>query len=184
MHRLAIFITDFGDSAVTVSLAVVTMAILLLLHRPRLALGWSVCVAGCGGVMLALKLILAGDVSPSGHAAMGTVVYAGFVALIGRSLATLERRAAALGAFALVAAIAVSRVVLHEHSVAETLIGLAVGLAALGALRAVLTVVPAGRLPAVWLCLAALVTVALMHGTRWHTEGMIHRMAGLGPLHG
>lgn len=186
MHRLVLFITDFGDSAVLVPLAAVTMAFLFVWRRPRLALGWGLSIAGCAAAIGALKLALAGVpevASPSGHVAMSTAVYGGFVALLGASLAPLERRAAALGAVLAVAGIAVSRLVLHEHTVAETAIGLVVGLAALGVFRSVLAVAAPGRLPAVWLCGAALGVIVLMHGTRWPVERAIHALAGLGLVH-
>ena len=189
MHRLAIFITDFGDGAVTVPLAAVTMVILFALRRPRLALGWGVSIAACAGTIGALKLALAacchrsGLASPSGHVAMSAAVYGGLVLLLAGSLAPLERRAAAIGAALLVAAIAASRIALHEHSIAEVVIGLVVGGAALAALRVVVAAVPPGFLPVIWFGAAAAITIIVMHGTRWHTEGAIHALAGLDLFH-
>ena len=74
-------------------------------------------------------------------------------------------------------AIAISRLVLHAHSVAETVVGLGVGLATLGVLRAGLARFPIERVPVVVLGAAALAVIGLMHGTRWHTEGMIRALA-------
>ncbi len=192
MHTLAGFITDFGDSAVTVPLAAVTIALLAVLRRPFLALGWGASVAGCAGAIGVFKLVLAGcahrialpDVaSPSGHVAMSTVVYGGFALLFGSSLTPAMRRAAIAAAAVLIAAIAVSRLTLHLHSPAEILVGLAVGLGALAVWGAMLAAALPIRLPLVPVCLAAVMTMAVMHGTRWPAERAIHEFAHSGLFH-
>ncbi len=186
MHHLTISITDLGDSAVTLPMAAVTILILVVLRRVRPALLWGGSIVACAATIGVLKLILTaaaphhsltGFSSPSGHAGMSAIVYGGFVLLIGPSLRPVWRVVAQLGALILIIAIAVSRLVLHEHSIAETMVGLAVGLAALGVLRAGLRRMPAERLPGVVLCAAALAVVGLMHGTRWHTEPMIRALS-------
>lgn len=189
MHTIANFITDFGDAAVTVPLAAVTIVLLIALRRPRLALDWAACIIACAGVIGAAKLFLAGcshriavpDVtSPSGHAALGTVVYGGFALLLGSRLGTIERRTVYAGAALLIGGIAVTRVLLHAHGVAETALGLGVGLAAVAVFRAVLAANPPVRLPVEWLCGGALICILVMHGTRWPAELMIHGLAGSG----
>jgi len=185
MHHLAISITDLGDSAVTLPMAAVTILILMVLRRSRPALLWGGSIVACAGTIGVLKLILiaaaphysVNGFSTSGHAGMSVVVYGGFVLLIGPSLAPPERWLARVGAVALIAAIAVSRVMLRKHSLAEIAVGLGVGLVALAGLRSLFKRAPRERLPAMWLCAAAFVTIVVMHGTRWHTESVIRDLA-------
>ena len=49
------FITDFGDSAVTLPLATVVLAYLVWARWYRAAVGWGLAVAGCGLAMAMLK---------------------------------------------------------------------------------------------------------------------------------
>jgi membrane-associated phospholipid phosphatase len=187
VHHLTISITDLGDSAVTLPMAAVTIAILLAMRRPRIAVWWGGSIVACVAVITVLKLVLTaaaphhhtltGLTSPSGHAAMSAIVYGGFMLLIDPSLPRVWRVLAQVGVAALILAIAVSRIVLREHSIAETIVGLAVGSVALLALRAGLRRAPAERAPAVVLCAAALAVVGIMHGTRLHTEPVIRALA-------
>jgi len=192
VRALANFITDFGDTAVTIPLAAAMTILLPVVRRPRLALDWVACIAVCGGVITAAKLILAGcrhDIvisgvtSPSGHAALGSMVYGGFTLLLVPSFQPAGRRLLYAGTALLVAGIVVTRVILHAHTVAEAALGLAVGLASLAAFRALLAAAPPPRLPVVWLCGGALIVIALMHGTRWPTEFAIHGIARSGLFH-
>lgn len=193
MHHLAIAITDLGDSAVTLPMAAVTIAVLLIARQMWPALWWAGSIVATAAVIAVLKLLLTaaaphhhtltGLTSPSGHAGMSLIVYGGFVLLIGPSLTRIWRVLARFGAVVLIAAIAVSRLVLHEHSVAETVVGLGVGLAALGVLRAGLARFPIERVPVIALCAGALAVIGLMHGTRWHTEAMIRGLAHSGLFH-
>jgi membrane-associated phospholipid phosphatase len=193
VYHLAISITDLGDSAVTLPMAAVVIAILFVARRVRPALWWGGCIVASAAVIAMLKLLLTalashhhtltGLTSPSGHAAMSAIVYGGFVLLIGPSLPRVWRVPAQLGALTLIIAIAASRLVLHEHSIPETIVGLAVGLAALGVLRAGLARVPAERMPVVALCAAAVAVIGLMHGTRWHTEPVIRALASSELVH-
>jgi undecaprenyl-diphosphatase len=193
VHYLAISITDLGDSAVTLPMAAVTIAILLVARRLRMALWWGGSIVASAAVIAGLKLVLTalaphhhtltGLTSPSGHAGISAIVYGGFVLLIGPSLTPVRRLLAQLGALVLIMAIAVSRLVLHEHSIAETVVGLGIGFIALGVLRAGLARTPADRVPVVALSAAALAVVGLMHGTRWHTEHMIRALASSELVH-
>jgi membrane-associated phospholipid phosphatase len=187
VYHLAISITDLGDSAVTLPMAAVTIAILLLGGRGRMALWWGGSIVASAAVIAVLKLLLtaaaphyhslAGLTSPSGHAGMSAVVYGGLALLIGPSLTRVWRVLARIGVLALIMAIALSRIVLHEHSIAETAVGLGVGFAALGGLRAGLGRALVEPVPVLVLCAAALAAVGVMHGTRWHTEPIIRALA-------
>lgn len=187
------FITDFGDTAVTVPLALLMAGFLVAAREPRLALGWAAAVLGCAGAVGALKLAFSvcGDpwvgpslTSPSGHTAMSILVYGGFATVISAG-ATWWVRAALIGGAALLAiAIALSRAILHAHSPLEVEIGLAVGLTALALLVAIVARWrrrqrggPAEQLPVGSLAIAALVVALLFHGERWPAEQIVRRLA-------
>ena len=112
----------------------------------RMALWWGGGIVACAAVIAGLKLALTAAApnhhflssltSPSGHGGMSAIVYGGFVLLLGPSLTRGWRVLAQIGVAILVLAVAVSRIVLHEHTIAETVVGLGVGIAALAMLRA------------------------------------------------
>jgi len=180
------FLTDFGDTAVTVPFAVLVLGFLLAARERRLALGWGLVIFGAASAMAALKLAStvcgypfagAGLASPSGHSAMSIAVYGGFAAIAGFSLRP-PARAALIGTTAiLVTGITASRAIEGYHTKVEVAIGLAVGLGALGAMIAIAVRHRARRLPLAWLAAGALVVFALFHGTRWPAERAIHRLA-------
>ena len=77
------FVTDFGDTAVTLPLAALTIAFLLMSGWPRAAILFALTIAGCGvGIGLAKlalescgRPLLRTDITnPSGHAAISTAV--------------------------------------------------------------------------------------------------------------
>jgi membrane-associated phospholipid phosphatase len=181
------FVSDFGDTAVTVPLALLMVGFLLAAKQPGLAVAWGLAIVGCAGAIGALKMMLVacghslggpGLSSPSGHAAMSTAVYGGFAAVIGTSLARPARWAVIAGAAVLVVVIAVSRVILGAHSPVEVAIGFVVGSAALGViLAAVVRYRPAWQ-PVVWLAALALVVAMVFHGWRWPAEHAVRHLAG------
>src|SRR5207237_1273061 len=134
------FVTDFGDTAVTVPLAVLMGCFLLAARQPRLAVGWALTIIGCAGAVGGLKLVLAAcgyalggphQASPSGHTAMSVAVYGGYAAVTAANLARPARELVVAGTAMLVIGIALSRVIAGGHSPIEVWIGLAVGVAAL-----------------------------------------------------
>jgi membrane-associated phospholipid phosphatase len=180
------FITDFGDTAVTVPLALLMLCFLAATRQPRLAIGWAIAILGCAAVISGLKLVLdacgnplasAGLASPSGHTAMSAVVYGGFAAVIGTRLARPARAALIAGAAALIIAMPLSRIVLHVHTPIEVVVGLAVGLAALTIIVSI-AAIRRERLPVLWLAAAAILVAMLFHGERWPAEQAIHHFAG------
>src|SRR6266851_9375030 len=156
------FVTDFGDTAVTVPLAGLMVGFLLATRRPRLAIGCGLAILGGASAVAVLKLVLSacdhplngfGLSSPSGHTAMSISVYGGFAAVIATTLTRPARATVIAGTAALIIAIALSRILLNYHSTIEVAVGLAVGIAALA------------------IC-------ALFHGTHWPAEQAINRLAG------
>src|ERR1700757_4436589 len=118
-------VTDFGDSAVTLPLAVVSFAFLAVSGWRRGALAFALAVLGCGAVIGLAKLLLescgerivdGGAINPSGHVAMSTAVYGALAVLLGSSAAPRWRWSLLALAGLLAAAIAASRVVLGAHT--------------------------------------------------------------------
>ena len=137
---IAVFVTDLGDlTAVMVLLSVLYWVV----DRERSALVVSYIVAGASVVVL-LKLgfglgrpeveILAREYDqygfPSGHAFTATVVYGGLLWTFGKH----RNPVPALGTAGLIAAIALSRVVIGVHYLADVIAGVAVGVAFLVAM--------------------------------------------------
>jgi len=193
MWRLWIFVTDFGDTAVTIPLAFAVFAILAAYRQYRLTLGWAATIVSCAAAIGGLKIGLAacanciaisGLASPSGHTAMSAAVYLSLAVILAGPLPIPWRRVMLGGAAGLVLAIAWSRIALRLHSPLEVAIGLLVGIAAFAAFRAALAQAAlarheAPRLAAAWLGGAALMLIALSHGTRWPAEQAIRGTAGL-----
>lgn len=136
MHTVWVFITDCGDSAVTVPLALLVLIFLVVSRQQRVACAWILTVGGAAIVIAALKLAfgacgtaIAGShiVSPSGHTAMSTAVYGALALLSGSRLPAGRRYAVYAAAGAAIVGIALSRVVLHEHNFAEIVVGWIVG---------------------------------------------------------
>jgi len=187
VHRLLGVVTDCGDSAVTLPLALLVFVVLLVVHERRIALRWVLMVAGCGAAIGALKLVFGACtprlgflhiVSPSGHTAMSTGIYGSLALLFGSSLRPASRRAITTAAVLLIAVIAVSRVLLHFHDTPEIILGLLVGLLAVAWFRAALRRGPPRGLPVAWLALGGLAVVLAMHGTRANVEPDVRALAG------
>ena len=186
MSALWNFVTDFGDSAITVPLALLTLAFLGAAGQRRLALALVLAIGGCAVAIGVLKLMFgacgpwlttAAIVSPSGHTAMSTAVYGSLALLVGAPLSPGRRRALYVVSAAAIVAIAVSRAALHDHTHAEIALGFAVGAAAVAMFRAALQRHRAPALPFKWLLLCGAALVALLHGTRWMVEPAVHRLA-------
>ena len=180
------FVTDFGDSAVTVPLALVTLVFLVAAGQRRITLGWVLAIGGCAIAIGALKLVFGAcgprfsilDIaSPSGHTAMSTAVYGALALLIGARVSASRRYALYAVAAVAVVGITLSRVALHDHTPAEIALGFVVGAGAVAAFRALLGHHQAPALPLGWLLLCGGGLVAVMHGTRWMIEPAVHRIA-------
>lgn len=182
------FVTDFGDTAVTVPLAALMALFLVAMRQFRQAIDWCAAIVGCAAAISALKLAFAvcGDPlvgpvlrSPSGHTAMSIAVYGGFAAVMGARLSRPARIALTGGAGLLAVAIAVSRGILHYHSWIEVGAGFAVGSAALAAIAWMAARRPTARLPIPLMAAAAVAVGLAFHGERWPAEQALHRIAGL-----
>ena len=179
MHDFWQFVTDLGDSAVTLPLAALMLLFLLLSNWQRAAAALAVSLAAGGLAIALLKLALQSCgyhllqttlINPSGHVAMSTMVYGALAILLGGAHSGW-RRAAVHGVFALlIGGIALSRLTLHVHNPGEVLAGLAVGVGALVLYRRCGALSPRVALKVSRLALSALLLMSLMHG-----DALAHR---------
>ena len=187
---LAQWLTDLADGAVLLPLAALVTAALALQGRRRLAAVWALSVGGTLGLMLLLKLAIAGCGawlgplglrSPSGHTASAAVVYGGLIAM----LAGLRGWDAALPGLAVAAAIAATRIVLQVHSLADVMLGAGVGvggsvvlaqLAARCEVRGVPGTARRRRLGTAGLLLGGVVLAVALHGDHLHVEDRIRAL--------
>ena len=163
------FLTDLGDLAVLLPLSTVILAWLLLWPRWDAACWWLLSLAFCAGFTALLKIFntaCPGTLSsnPSGHASLSLLVYGAAFVLVSARAGRWPRILLALAGITLALAIAVSRVLIGAHSVAEVFMGMAIGSAALalfvfGFRRSV----PAG-LPVWTLTVPAVLVVLLSNG--------------------
>jgi membrane-associated phospholipid phosphatase len=182
------FVTDFGDSAVTLPLAALTVAFLFFSRWRRAAIGFAITLASCGIAIGLVKLALQSCgrpllhteiTNPSGHAAMSTAVYGSLALLFNCSVSAERRWVLAGGAVALIGGIAVSRVVLDSHSLAEVAVGFLIGLAALFFFYRMLKAEPAMTFRSQWLAFTAVILIATMHGSRWPIEDIVRSIVHL-----
>jgi membrane-associated phospholipid phosphatase len=131
------FISDFGDLALLLPIAAAIQVWLLRAPEGRRSAAiWAISLLFCCGATALLKIYFSacpygGINSPSGHAALSVFVYGGLGAIVGtRARRSLKFVLAAAGV-GLVVAILATRVILGAHSIAEVLIGSAVGVMAL-----------------------------------------------------
>lgn len=182
-------ITDLGDSALMMPLALVLAAVLWSQQSGTAALTWlSTLVPGLA-ILAALKLFgytcetgLAGPalVSPSGHAAFATMVYGSAGVILARHLRGIGRWLAMALPVAVVAGVAATRVLLNSHTAPEVAAGLLVGVTTLAVFARRYRRLPpitvrshrAGALLAVTVLL--LVT---LHGERLQAEELIRTIA-------
>jgi membrane-associated phospholipid phosphatase len=186
LHAFWWFITDFGDSAVTVPLALLTLGFLVAAGDRRIALSWVLAIGGCAAAIGMLKLgfgacgqriPLGHIVSPSGHTAMSRAIYGSLALLAGARLPPGRRRALHAAAALAVMGIAMSRLVLREHDPAEIVLGGIVGAVAVMFFHRALRREKPPALRLGWLLACGAGLVAVMHGTRWMIEPVAQRLA-------
>jgi membrane-associated phospholipid phosphatase len=152
-----LYLTNLGDAAVVLPVAALILLWLLDLAGQRIAVLWccSLLVAGGGTALLkiyidACSVPVAGLDSPSGHTGMSTFVYGGLALMIGTETASWRRLAVGAAGAALVATIALSRVLLGAHDVIEVVVGLLIGGTALALFAHFYVGVPMERAQRIW----------------------------------
>jgi membrane-associated phospholipid phosphatase len=179
-------ITDFGDSALLLPASLTLCAYLWFSgwRRPALVLACSLAV--CIVLTLAVKIgfhACGHEIpglairSPSGHTAFSTTAYGCGALLLGAGRRPALRFAFAIAAAALIAIIAISRILLHAHTASEVVAGLAIGLTCV-AIFQIRTAAAPEIAPRWRLVLATFAMLAvLMHGRHLNAEEIIRHIA-------
>jgi len=183
----ATFITDIGDSAVMTGVALAGSLYLyfcgcrtsatalmasLLLSAFMIGL-FKLLFLGCGWLLPHHYDIR----SPSGHAALSVSVMGTCALLISGRLQNIWRFLPPLVAALLVIAIAVTRVTLDAHTVAEVVAGLASGAFALLPVYIFLRRCPLQGYDVNVFVLVIISAALLLHGTHFPAEDFIHAVA-------
>jgi hypothetical protein len=179
-------ITDLGDSAFLIPASALLLACCLYLRSSRAALIWVSTLALCAGLTIALKIgfrACGGEVpafhirNPSGHTSLSTTFYGCFSLMIAEE--GWARLSVLLTSILLVAAIAVSRVVLKEHTLEEVIAGLFIGVCCVGWFAFWYLPCPPANIPWQAAAVALLALALLTHGWRIDFEVMIGYIARL-----
>ena len=185
LHHDLELLTDFGDTAVLLPLSLVFFIWLLATHRVATALTWLGIAFVCNFVIGALKVYFlscpAGDMlrSPSGHTGFAIVVYGSITLVLVKAARQrwLRSLIMVLGA-GLVAVIALSRLVLRNHSPLEVLIGGVIGATSLIVFAVLYR--PGSSRPrhVLVLAAAALLVAFIFHGEQVKAEGFLWALGG------
>ena len=174
------FLTDFADQGVILPVTLMALFAFVIFRWWRGALAWIGVLGATFMLLLVLKVGFhacgAGTpaspvFNPSGHVASAAAVYGGLAAVVlGRDGAT-----GLVPAVLIACLIAVTRVGLGVHTVADVVAGGVIGLAAAAALRHFAGPLPSSRR---WQpVLLALAVAALLHGAHLDAEGAIRDIA-------
>ena len=151
------YLTNLGDAAVVLPVAALILLWLLDLAGQRIAVLWCCALLVAGGGTALLKIYVdacsapvPGLDSPSGHTGMSTLVYGGLALMIGTETASWRRLAVGAAGVAIVATIALSRVLLGAHDLIEVVVGLLIGSAALALFARSYVGVPAAGQRRIW----------------------------------
>lgn len=177
------FITNFGDLAILLPLVAIFALWLLAVQRPSALLWWllavSVCIGGTGILKMYFYVcpLTANLHSPSGHTAFSTLVYGALTVVAVLDMKGWWRGAIAALGLIFVTGIAISRVLINAHSVAEIVFGFVIG-----GISLALFAYGYRRHPAVdhrlWLLLATCAaTMLLLNGDQVRAEELLHRLA-------
>jgi membrane-associated phospholipid phosphatase len=178
-------VTGFGDSAVLLPLAVLLLFWLPVARSAGAALWWLIAFVLTTGATTLLKIYflacppVADLHSPSGHTSFSVLVYGAITAIIAVERTVLwQRIATCLVGVGVIAGIAVSRLLLHLHTLLEVEIGLAIGSAGLVIFATGYAHSPRRHGGLATLVIAILGAVALLHGRELGVEHLLHRLGG------
>lgn len=139
LHLVAIF-TQLGDRAFLMGIGASVLAMLLWHRRVQLAVLWVAACVGGGLLNKSLKALFErvrpehahgflqaeGFSFPSGHATGAVAIYGMLAFVLARTVAAHRHPILLAGAFGLIAAVGLSRVLLHVHYVSDVMAGWAV----------------------------------------------------------
>jgi membrane-associated phospholipid phosphatase len=181
-------ITGLGDSAFLIPASILLIAYCLYLRSSRAALIWVSTLALCGGLTIAMKIgfrACGGEVpgfhihSPSGHTSLSTTFYSCFALMFAVHEDRWARLSILLTSTLLVAAIAVSRVVLEVHTVSEVIAGLLIGLCCVGWFAFRYLSCPPATVSWQPVAVSLIALAVLTHGWHIDIEAMIGHIARL-----
>ncbi len=186
--NLVTAISDAGDAAVLIPLAALLVVVLWRYQGWKAAWALMLALAACACVTVILKLVLvacgqswnAGMSSPSGHASMSVAVYGALGIVFARQSLPWQQPAIVLGNWVLIAAIAVSRVVLGAHSYTEVALGLLVGGMALALFAYRYFKLRKAPINRPLLAASVLAIVVILHGAHLPAENLIRQLAFFG----
>ena len=179
-------LSALADAGLLLPAAFALLLYLLVRRQGLAALAFAAALGSCGVATIAAKLLFHACgasltdldvVSPSGHASFATAFYGSLAILVGTGRVRWQRALLAVSCAVLLAGIGVSRVVLRTHSVAEVVIGLALGAAAVALFAALHARIGRPILHVLPLAAGFLVAVALLGGRSFTLEGGIARTA-------
>jgi membrane-associated phospholipid phosphatase len=134
--KLLWYIVDLGDVSVALPIAAILITWLCGHGRWRTGIWCAFAVLGCGAIILFLKLaFFAGDLrlpglglqNPSGHSAVGAVVYGSLAWIVSREMPGLRGRVLLFLGCADVVAIGTSLYVMGAHTLPDVVAGLTLG---------------------------------------------------------
>ena len=178
-------VSNLGDSAILLPLSLIVAAAIWR-FQSQLAAAWFLgAVTLCAAVMAILKIAFVtcshawgtDIVSPSGHASLSAMFYGSLALVVARQVRPWQQALIVIGGCGLIAAVAISRVVLRVHSPAEVLVGLTVGMAACALFAVQYLRRPAPPLSLVLLFAATVTAIFLLHGIHLHAEPLVWRIA-------
>lgn len=180
-------ITRFGELAVLLPLSLLLFAVLWGCESKQAAVDFLRALAACLFAMGVLKLFFlscrlganSGMVSPSGHAAASTMVLGSLAIVVCSRLAGTWRVTAALAVTAMIAAIAISRVMVGVHSISEVVVGTLVGTLSLTWFFRSYRRLEHPPLNVALLSLAAIAMLVLLHGTHLPVETILRKWSRL-----
>lgn len=176
-------LTDFGDLAVTLPLAAALSAWLLWYAPRRAAPWWLASLVLCGGVTAVLKILFFACAvvpevrSPSGHTSLSTLVYGALALVVAARAPRVVQVLVAVGAALLIFGIAASRVALHAHTLAETIVGLAIGGATLALFGRGYLVLPPVAAPLWQLLVPVSLLLVVLHGQQLRAEEFLNMVS-------
>jgi membrane-associated phospholipid phosphatase len=183
-EALLVALTGFGDLAVLLPLAATIFAWLQLSRAPRAAAWWAIAVFLCVGATAALKIVFWGCApvsdlhSPSGHASFSTLVYGATGLIVAAEGGRRWPQVATALSAALILGIALSRLLLGDHTVPEVVLGWVIGGACLAAFGRRYRRYRPHHARIAPLLIAVTILALLLHGSDLRAEGLLHRITG------
>jgi membrane-associated phospholipid phosphatase len=173
-------LTDCGDLAVLLPLVAVVAFWLIAIRQPRALLWWLIAVALCMAGTAAFKIYffvcppLTDLHSPSGHTSLSTLVYGTLTLAVAAVVTGWKRVAVVASGTIFIAAIGISRILIHVHSVPEVLLGSLIGVAALALFASQFWPRRPTELRLRTMLVACFVLMVMLNGHDLHAEDLLH----------